>query len=346
MFPKTDCLPTPDNSGCESDVLIDLTDLRTGERKTSFRGSDKTALSFAFTPDGQFLVAHLYDGLEHRVAAWRVSDGVRTSWFGFGSFQDLHQAYITSDLKYAVYSGYGGAKGVRLYEVSSGKLLWSFNTPRPCPVSDCYGSDYGADVHYLPGAEEVAVATYQSTQIRRAETGEILAELTPEQWRAEKGKYLPPPPEPLNPAITGIPVHRSPDGRVIVTVPADEPVSLTFWKAGSGERLDSVDAGPGHRIFAWFSPDENYLITRGSLDHYDPSTPGDLTASLNPYGNLGDVDLNGSVDVSDAVRSLRYLVELDSPASDERFRADVNGDDALTVGDVILTLSRAVQSSG
>ena len=58
--------------------------------------------------------------------------------------------------------------------------------------------------------------------------------------------------------------------------------------------------------------------------------------------NRGDLDLDDRVDVTDAVGVLRIAVQLDAPATDELFRADLDDNGEVNVGDVMLTLSKAL----
>lgn len=56
---------------------------------------------------------------------------------------------------------------------------------------------------------------------------------------------------------------------------------------------------------------------------------------------LGDANGNGTVEISDAVRVLRYIVNSEHPEEDGTFveqAADMNGNGTVEVGDVVAIL--------
>lgn len=53
------------------------------------------------------------------------------------------------------------------------------------------------------------------------------------------------------------------------------------------------------------------------------------------HGNIGDIDGNGNVDISDVILCLRMAINLDTPEPD---KADVNKDSVVDISDVIIIL--------
>lgn len=61
---------------------------------------------------------------------------------------------------------------------------------------------------------------------------------------------------------------------------------------------------------------------------------------------LGDIDLNGKVEASDARSALRYSVGLDSPSAVQKYRADFDMDKNVTAADARLILRASVGLEG
>jgi hypothetical protein len=119
-----------------------------------------------------------------------------------------------------------------------------------------------------------------------------------------------------------------------------------FWDVQQRTLIDTFRIET-QREFYWptvrVSPDFKFLVYTVPPEG-DHTALGKLAVALNPYApaNRGDLDLNHTTDVADAVRALRFVVGLDAPAPDERFRADVNDSGEVTVSDVVLILRSAV----
>ena len=61
-----------------------------------------------------------------------------------------------------------------------------------------------------------------------------------------------------------------------------------------------------------------------------------------PTGIIGDVDLDGDVDVADAILALRYCMHLIDLNDDQLAQGDVNGDGVVSIDDAILILRIAM----
>ncbi len=73
-----------------------------------------------------------------------------------------------------------------------------------------------------------------------------------------------------------------------------------------------------------------------------PLRAGDTVSPMATGYLLGDIDGDGHPTVGDAIKILRFVVQLDVPTSTERWLADVDGSGAPDVGDAIAVLRAVV----
>jgi hypothetical protein len=348
---------TPDGTPCPSSFPVELLNLRTGARIRWFGGGDFRDDPLMFTPDGQTLVSLSFSWSSYGARSWQVSDGVRIRSVSMGTTSRHRETFLSADLQYAVACTYmpagppDGYQQIKVWrtmgEAPPGPgavpAVWSISTS-PAP-----GLEPSVFLVRDPGL--LGVWTRTGVQLRRFDDGTLARELTPEEWDREKEQLLPPaPPQPPR----GRFIAKSGDGKIMASLaerpdPHNSrsllPDEVLFWRDGRGEPAGSFKASSMGE--PRFSPDFKYLVYSLRPEEWNPSRRGTrFVVALNPYANRGDLDLDGETSVTDAVAALRFVVGLAAPEDDERYRADMNGNDELTVSDVVHLLMNALGLPG
>ncbi len=96
-----------------------------------------------------------------------------------------------------------------------------------------------------------------------------------------------------------------------------------------------ANRGPMKVAFRHFNCTDMFMLNVDDIEvHGGGETP--------PTGILGDVDLDGDVDVADAILALRYVMNLIDLSDAQLAQGDVNGDGAVSIDDAILILRIAM----
>ncbi|MBW3625308.1 MAG: hypothetical protein KY468_18070 [Armatimonadetes bacterium] len=132
------------------------------------------------------------------------------------------------------------------------------------------------------------------------------------------------------------------------SVPATSTVSYGRTDSGFGLWTSNPDEfGTAHRVVVRnLQPGVEYrfqAVSQTATGQEWRSKSVTATVSPNAWNKRGDLNLDGAVNVTDAILSLQYAVLVAAPPTDQhRIVADVNADTALNVQDSILVLQIAV----
>lgn len=130
---------------------------------------------------------------------------------------------------------------------------------------------------------------------------------------------------------------------VKVTVPEGDTVLLSYdHPADSGSKLSAAVAQEGQSYYYYENSYYNsrYWIDLGGARGHNLRIKALCDTGVSPTGVAGDVNKNGRLDLGDAIRTARFLVNLDRLSLRMQTVADFNGDNSVSVADVIAMCKR------
>lgn len=184
----------------------------------------------AFTPSGQWLITASREEKNPAIEFWDIVTGQRG--LVVKSTNSIDSVAVSRD---GTMLAAGSRRAVALWELPSGKLLWS-SEPREC---------YACDVDFSPDGRRIAVADTWVNQILSTRSGELLAEMRGHEDAT-------------------IQISFSPDGGEVVSGSADATVRQ--WDAHSGKLRRILAARPPNSPLTTiaFSPDGRFEAVSGT----------------------------------------------------------------------------------
>ena len=142
---------------------------------------------------------------------------------------------------------------------------------------------------------------------------------------------------------------RSEDGKLVEAVKTTEaaakpiaPTSSNIKYIDQGTAAATATAGKGSVSFGVYPQNYTNAVVRIiSVNAATNKVTDENIAAVKLNYTLGDANGNGTVEISDAVRVLRYIVNSEHPEEDGTFveqAADMNGNGTVEVGDVVAIL--------
>ncbi|MBW3622306.1 MAG: hypothetical protein KY468_02730 [Armatimonadetes bacterium] len=299
----------------------------------------------AFTPDSEALLVSIYNGRWdeggsiYSYELWSVSTGkfLRTVARADPYSRALSDGRtLAVQLKRIDSASSTQVVTLRVYDVAEAKLLHSAS--HPSPGKDSNGAFISPflrlDVKQHP-------PNYEATAFADMKKNVYLTFNAPDRslqlWELTTGRLLQTfrlQEEDPDPAYTGVSAQVSLDGKTVMLKSATR---VSLWRVEDGSRVANYDQEVSGMRLLTFSLDSRLMA-------YIESN-GALAVAINPVKGgfvLGDVDTDGTVNVRDAILTLRFITELASPTPREKQAADLSGDSIISVTDVILILRKAV----
>ena len=120
------------------------------------------------------------------------------------------------------------------------------------------------------------------------------------------------------------------------------PTSSNIKYIDQGTAAATATAGKGSVSFSVYPQNHTNAVVRIiSVNAATNKVTDENIAAVKLNYTLGDANGNGTVEISDAVRVLRYIVNSEHPEEDGTFveqAADMNGNGTVEVGDVVAIL--------
>lgn len=124
--------------------------------------------------------------------------------------------------------------------------------------------------------------------------------------------------------------------------PSITPTSSNIKYIDQGTAAATATAGNGSVEFSVYPQNHTNAVVRIiSVNAATNKVTDENIAAVKLNYTLGDANGNGTVEISDAVRVLRYIVNSEHPEEDGTFveqAADMNGNGTVEVGDVVAIL--------
>jgi|GEM_PF-2087690 len=125
------------------------------------------------------------------------------------------------------------------------------------------------------------------------------------------------------------------NGAVTIVDPVPDTHTVTFIDGHSGDIISTVTVNHGEAAEAPDAPEYMWFVFTGWDADFSEVTE-DMTVTAQ-YAEKGDINGDGSVDMSDALQLMRYLIGSDTIACDEE-EADFNGDGSVDLMDALLLM--------